>query len=125
MEQITAFLTDFVLPIIIAILGSSWFSAKVATRKMKSDEILQKMEAIDYKVDLLKAENNRARVLRFAGEISRGEHHDLEEFNDVLESVNNYEQFCKDHPDYPNNRSVNAVHLIKTTYSSAYENNKF
>ena len=58
MEQITAFLTDFVLPIIIAILGSSWFSAKVATRKMKSDEILQKMEAIDYKVDLLKAENS-------------------------------------------------------------------
>ena len=125
MEQITAFLTDFVLPIIIAILGSSWFSAKVATRKMKSDEILQKMEAIDDKVDLLKAENNRARVLRFAGEIRRGEHHDLEEFNDVLESVNNYEQFCKDHPDYPNNRSVNAVHLIKTTYASAYENNKF
>ena len=125
MEPITKFLTDFVLPIIIAIVGSSWFSARMATKKMKSYEILEKMNAIDYKVDLLKAENNRARVLRFAGEIRKGERHDLEEFNDVLESVNNYEKFCHEHPDYPNNRSVNAVHLIKTTYADAYENNKF
>lgn len=67
MEPITNFLNDFVLPIIIAIVGSSWFAARVTTKKMKSDEILEKMDAIDYKVDLLKAENNRARVLRFAG----------------------------------------------------------
>lgn len=118
-------LTDFVLPIVIAIVGSSWFSSMITAKKLKSDEILESISALDYKVDLVKVENNRARILRFAGEIRRGIHHDLEEFNDVLGCVDSYENFCKKHPEYPNSKCVSAIELVKSTYQVAYKKNDF
>ena len=125
MEMLLKVLTDVALPIILAIISSSWFASKITSKRMKSDEILEKLSAIDYKVDLVKTENNRARVLRFAGEIRRGVHHDLEEFNDVLLCIKSYEDFCKSHPSYSNNRCSLAVQLIEDTYQKAYKENDF
>lgn len=125
MEMLLKALTDVALPIILAIISSSWFASKITSKRMRSDEILDKLSAIDYKVDLVKAENNRARVLRFAGEIRRGVHHDLEEFNDILLCIKNYEDFCKRHPDYSNNRCTLAVQLVENTYREAYKDNDF
>lgn len=124
-QTILTLLINFVLPIVIAVLGSSWFSSLMTAKKMKSEEILSKIGKLDYKVDLLKTENNRARILRFAGEIRRGIHHDLEEFNDVLLCIKAYEDFCREHADYKNNRCVLAIELIENTYSKAYKENDF
>lgn len=122
---ILTLLINFVLPIVIAVVGSSWFSSLMTAKKMKSNDILESLNRLDYKIDLLKAENNRARILKFGEEIRRSIHHDLEEFNDVLLCIKAYESFCEKHPDYKNNRCKNAVKLIEETYAEAYKKNDF
>ena len=63
--------------------------------------------------------------LEFNGEIKRGVHHDEEEFNDVLEAIDKYESFCRDNPNYSNNKAVLAIENIKNVYKKAYSNNDF
>ena len=87
--------------------------------------MLQKLKELDYKVDKNQAETYRTRILRFNGEIKRGVHHDEEEFNDAIEAINGYEDFCKRNPNYPNNKAVLAIKNIKHAYEKAYENNDF
>ena len=114
-----------VVAIIVAMLGSQWFGNWVQnTFSNTSNKVmLQKLKELDYKVDKNQAETYRTRILRFNGEIKRGVHHDEEEFNDAIEAINGYEDFCKRNPNYPNNKAVLAIKNIKHVYEKAYENN--
>lgn len=72
-----------------------------------------------------KARSTRARILQFNEEIREGKRHTEEHFNDVLESIDSYEDYCQNHPDFKNNRAVMAVENIKETYKKANKDNDF
>lgn len=124
MQLFITFLTSVCVPIIVALI-SSGTSANKLSKKIRVDELLEEFNKLNYKVDCNKADNCRARILRFNGEIKRGAHHDEEEFNDVLKAIDDYEKFCRNNPDYPNNKAVFAIENIKNTYKKAYSKNDF
>lgn len=124
MQLFITFLTSVCVPIIVALISSGTFANKLS-KKIKIDELLEKFNALDYKVDCNKADDCRGLILDFNGEIKRGIHHDEEQFNEVINSINNYEDFCKNHPKYPNNKADLAIENIKNVYKKAYSKNDF
>ena len=111
-------------PIVVSLISSGIIGNRV-TKKLSSNEVIDKLDSLDYKVEKNNAEYNRARLLRFNGELKRGVRHDEEEFNDILHSIDDYERFCKSHPDYPNKKSVLAIANIQRVYQELIQTNGF
>lgn len=116
-------LINFVLPIAVAIFAStgfwSWLSQRKATNKdlmKKLDDLSDKVDKIDYKVDQNEAVSCRARLLRFNKELIRKERHTQEEFDQCLEDCDKYEKFCAAHPGFKNNKAALSIENIKGCY---------
>ena len=116
--------SNVLAPIIVSLISSGIIGNRV-TKKLSSNEVIDKLDSLDYKVEKNNAEYNRARLLRFNGELKRGVRHDEEEFNDILHSIDDYERFCKSHPDYPNKKSVLAIANIQRVYQELIQTNGF
>lgn len=67
------------------------------------------------------ADLHRAYILRFNMELRRGMQHTDEDFNEILYNIKCYEQYCKEHPDYQNNRAVHAIKHIENMYDMRME----
>ena len=113
--------------------------AKADKAEDKDDEIVASLaqiqshlDTIDGKIDAQAevnaqnwADNARTQILRFADEIKQGTRHTEEHFNQILECIKRYEDFCRDHPDYPNTKAVCAIKLTKQNYIERLERNDF
>ena len=58
----------------------------------------------------------RSRILQFNCELLNEKHHTREDFIEILAVIDDYEDYCRDHPEYRNNRCVHAVANIKRVY---------
>ena len=99
----------------------SWI-AKTIGRAVNAD-VTAELEAIRTKIDKhvtmddrRTADGHRARVLHFNNELLRDIDHTKEEFIEVLTEIDAYEEYCRDHPEYPNNRAVLAIENIRSNY---------
>lgn len=124
MQLFITFLTSVCVPIIVALI-SSGTSANKLSKKIRVGELLEEFNKLNYKVDCNKADTCRMMILDFNGEIKRGIHHDEEQFNEVISLIDKYERFCRNNPDYPNNKAVLAIENIKNVYKKAYSKNDF
>lgn len=93
----------------------------LATMKKLSD----KVSGIETRLDKENADAARRNILAFDDELRRGIDHSEESFNQILLDVTFYSQYCKDHPRYENNRAVNAIRHINTTYRHVKAENRF
>lgn len=95
-------------------------------------EKLDKMEAMQTETrqrldehirvdDERNADLHRTYILRFNMELRRGVQHTDEDFNEILYNIKCYEQYCKDHPEYQNNRAVHAIRHIESVYDERME----
>ena len=96
------------------------------------NEIKKQMEGMNKKIDNLALNSSdgmaytwRYRILRFDDEVRHDKKHTKEHFDQILEDITSYEKYCKEHPDFPNNKAVFAISNIKDVYASCYENNSF
>lgn len=64
-----------------------------------------------------KARNQRYRILRFYDEMCEHREHSESHFEDILDDIDNYEQYCESHPNFKNNRGKVAMTYIKDAYS--------
>jgi hypothetical protein len=71
------------------------------------------------------ADLHRARILWFNNELLRNLKHTNEEFIDILYDIDCYERYCKEHPEYQNNRAVHAILHIKSVYDLLLETHDF
>ena len=62
------------------------------------------------------ADTLRMRVLHFNNELLRGDRHTREDFIEILAGIDAYEQYCKNHPNYRNNRASHAIANIGRVY---------
>lgn len=62
------------------------------------------------------ADTLRMRVLHFNNELLRGVRHTREDFIEILAVIDAYEQYCKNHPNYRNNRASHAIANIGRVY---------
>ena len=131
METWIVLLTNVLVPITVALISSGKLANKlekkfsVSELSKKIDSLEGKIDSLEKKTDLNKAESKRTSILRFNGEIKRGIHHDEEEFNDCLGAIDYYEDYCRQHQDYPNSKAVMAIANVKRVYEKAYTENDF
>ncbi len=92
---------------------------------VRLDELEKQIKSTENKLDghidkdaKDKAEEARALVLRFNNELLRNIPHTREEYFDVLQSIDTYEDYCDTHKDYENNRAVFAIANIKRSYDA-------
>ena len=142
---------NFILSIIGLLIASQcfweflkWAIDKVATafsgeKKVTMTEISDKLDAQRKDIDDLKdtftkmqgveskeeAKSARRRILKFNDELLRGLQHSKEYFDDVLEDVKTYEDYCKSHPDFENGKTVMADRNIKRCYEKCVIDNSF
>lgn len=115
-----------IMAILLAVLQRKW---KKADQK---DAIVAELQNINSRMDKMEAENEereikhaRIRILRFRDECSHDVRHSEEHFEQVIEDVDAYETYCRDHPDFKNNKAVTSIQIIKDTYKRRLINNDF
>lgn len=91
----------------------------------KLDRLEQMLAAHIADDEKYKAETKRARILQFNKEVRQKERHSEEEFIEILKVIDEYEDYCRNHPEYPNNRAVTAIENIKYVYKNANQENDF
>lgn len=116
----------------------SWVLRKIGNETNKDlfdkiDEIDKKVEDLDKKVDSLECETNennakqnRRRILRFADECRREEKHSQEHFTEIIEGdIKCYNQYCRAHPEFENDKCVMSIDFIEKAYKHCIEHNDF
>lgn len=68
---------------------------------------------------------SRQRILRFSDEIIQGIPHTREHFDEILSEIDKYEDYCIEHPHFPNNKCVLACENIRAIYKERIERNDF
>lgn len=91
----------------------------------KVDKLEHDVSAINDKVDETGAKTARARILRFGDEIIHGVRHSKEHFDDVLDDITDYENYCREHPDFKNGKTGLTSALIEDTYKKCLKNHDF
>ena len=124
METLIVICTNILVPIAVALISSGKLANKLE-KKFSVGDLSKKIDSLEKKIDLNKAESKRTSILRFNGEIKRGIHHDEEEFNDCLGAIDYYEDYCRENKDYPNSKAVMAIANVKRVYEKAYSKNDF
>lgn len=97
----------------------SWFGRVI------NADINAKLEAHIKKDEQRTADAHRARILHFNNELLRDIPHTKEEFIEVLAEIDLYNEYCREHPDYPNNRAELAITNIKQTYLERLKKHDF
>lgn len=98
---------------------------ELAEMKKTQKETREKLEGHIKMDDERMADTYRTKILRFNNELLREIDHTREEFIEVLSDIDEYERYCKEHPDYKNNRAVHAVANIKRVYDERLEKRDF
>ncbi len=105
--------------------------AKAIGRAVNAD-VLQELKSVKDELsdhirmdDERNADEHRARILRFNNELLRDIPHTKEEFIDVLADIDFYEQYCRDHENYKNNRAVHAIANISRVYDDRLQKHDF
>lgn len=106
----------------------SWLAEQFG--KAVNKEMLDKLDAVTKKVEELEAADKkqdeerdrqlaldaRRRILSTADEIRKRIRHSEEFFNDALEDISYYRNYCKTHPKFENSKAVISSKIIEETY---------
>ena len=71
------------------------------------------------------AEDARNHILRFGDEIKNKVRHSEEYFNQILDDITKYEQYCESHKDFKNARTVATVQIINEVYQKCLKEKDF
>lgn len=115
----------------------SWLARHVG--RAINGEVIEQVEKINAKVSRLEddigaarladeqrdIEQRRVRILRFGEEILRDIKHTKEHFDQILIDATNYENYCRDHPDFQNDVTAETIQHIKSVYKKCWEEHSF
>ena len=121
-----------IITVIAAVLanGGLWgFIQYLISRKDKTaekiDKIMEIVTEVSNRVDTTNATNARTRILRFDDELINGVHHSREYFQQTLEEIDTYEEYCDRHPKYRNNACTLAIEHIRRVYTKLLDEGGF
>lgn len=92
-----------------------------AAQKANTDRLNEHIRMDDER----NADEHRAKILRFNNELIRDIPHTKEEFTDILADIDVYERYCKQHPEYKNNRAGHAIDNIGRVYDERLAKHDF
>ncbi len=67
----------------------------------------------------------RYRIIRFNDELRHDVKHTEEHFNQLIDDIKTYENYCQSHPDFPNGKAVFSVSNIKKIYEKCVDEDLF
>lgn len=120
--------------ILVVLFGSTGFWAFITSmiQRPQIKEVLTEVSKVNAKVEELSstidrnnADNSRTRILRFDDELYEKRDHTAEYFMQILSEIDVYEDYCRQHPEYENNRAVEAIRHIREVYRYCRDNHKF
>ena len=95
-------------------------------------EVMEQVKKLASEVDTLKKEEElerarqaRQRILRFNDEILFNKRHSKEHFDEILDDIDTYEEYCNAHEDYENNKAVLAISTIREVYKECLKDHDF
>lgn len=91
----------------------------------KVDGLSKDLQALKQTCDEREALSRRTHILRFGDELIHGVKHTKEHFDQILMDCTEYENFCRDHPQFSNNVAQQTIRLIKNTYQLCMEEKTF
>ena len=97
-------------------------NAEVLEQQEKTQQKLEEHIRVD---DERNANLLRTQILRFNDELIDDKHHTREHFIEILAIIDAYEEYCRDHPHYKNNRCICAVENIKRVYNERLQKHDF
>lgn len=101
----------------------SWLARSIG--RAVNAEVIKKLDDHITMDDRRTADGHRARILHFNNELLRDIGHTQEEFFEVLTEIDAYEDYCREHEDYPNNRAVLAIENIREVYKERLKKHDF
>ena len=115
-----------------------WIARLLGIVELKTDviQIRDRMDELEEKIDKIKISENekfqlkealaaRRRILRFNDELLQKVKHSKEMFDDVLSDIDNYDRYCRTHPDFVNQKAVFAEQNVGKAYKQCTEENSF
>lgn len=87
--------------------------------------ITEKITQMEEKADERNAVNSRVRILRFADETQEGRRHSKDSFDQCLQDIDSYEDYCNRVPTFKNNQTAATVAHIKRVYAERLEKHDF
>lgn len=109
-----------------------WSAVARALGRAVNKEVLTKLDETRVILDdhikmdgVRTADTHRARILQFSNELLRDIPHTREEFIEILSEIDQYETYCKSHPEYQNNRTTHAVANISRVYDERLKKRDF
>lgn len=107
--------------------------------KAANKEMLDRLDVVEKKINNIeerdleqdrKSEEERVkaarrRILRCADEIRSKVKHSKEYFDDILADISFYKNYCKENPEFENEKAVMAIELIEETYKRCLRENDF
>lgn len=98
---------------------------ELKTVKNQQSKTQQKLEEHIRTDDMRDADSHRQRILQFNNELLRDIPHTREDFIEILSVIDQYEAYCKEHPDYKNSRYVHAIANIGRVYDERLKKHDF
>lgn len=136
MEQVVGILTACA-PVLVALVGI--IPTVISNRKKTQETLEQNRKETKEQLDRVqrtldnhikededdKARNQRYRILRFYDEMCEHRRHSESHFEDILDDIDDYEEYCNRHPDFRNSRGHIAMKNIQATYDKLKANDGF
>lgn len=123
---------ELIITVIIAIIGSNalWgFLQFLLERKDKkndcSKKILEAIQKINNKIDQRTAVGCRIRILKFMDEIIEGWEHSKDSYNQIMQDITHYHQYCEEHPQFLNHQTDATIERLRKDYEQRLATNDF
>lgn len=71
------------------------------------------------------AMTKRRLILEFNDDLMRGEKFSQERWTNILEIVDKYNEYCNDHPDFPNSKALLSIENIQDEYKKCQKEKDF
>lgn len=145
LEQVTAGQWAFALAVLATVVEITpikldpWTALFKAVGKAMNKDVLDSQEKMAKDIEALHdqnkvitdtlerkdAEDARNHILRFGDEVKNKVRHSEEYFNQILDDITKYEQYCEAHPDFKNARTIATKQIIKEVYAKCLREKDF
>lgn len=101
------------------------FTGAINKLSDRLEETNTKIADLQLSSDRKTATDSRYKIIRFNDEILKHEKHTREHFDQILEAIDEYEDYCRKDTKYKNSKASLAINNIKRVYQECLINNDF
>lgn len=89
------------------------------------ESMKRELGSMKYTSEQNEAKMARIRILRCSDEVYRGDLHSQEYFDNVLDDIKVYQDYCRDHQEFKNEKAVIAIRRIEEVYERCLRDHSF